>query len=369
MNTIEDGGGFFGRTRQIQEVIAILSDPVTPDRCLVVEGAPALGKTYFLREIAREIAQRFAPGVDGASPPVRVCFYTSTDLPETLNPEETFAASEVAYQLIARLWACVRDLFGPESPGEPPPLTHESLQEQLHKIALKLKELHESGSTQLLVLVLDGLDEISVAMLTQFELEFAGRLFDHHTVRLLSARRVQSTAHRWRLPSIRGAMRIVPLDPFDAPDQQVDALLAPRERGYATLHDLLQHYQWTNAGVNYALAQAYLREDTITEVTISAALDLLLTAPLLGSAAPITRQRLGDIVHRLLLPRQRDMVPRYEIDQLFSSLMPYDRQTFLAELFQRGVAFPDGSRVKVHPEIIELCHELQDRNITYGYQR
>lgn len=354
---------FRGRRAQLPAIVDELrSQEPSKYRCITIEGAPSLGKTWFLHRVADDLRAPRGTPPDGGAPEARVCFVRSSDLrPIDDGPFET---SGCAYALLTRLWACIHDLIDPQTPT-PPTFTTEPLSTQLNQIQLALKA---DDPRHRLVLIVDGLDEITVPMLSDFERQFVSVLFESQAVRILCSRRIKSYDHRWRELRIKRAERRHDLEPFDAPEEQINDVLRDLGAGktFADLKDELQHYSWQNPGVNELLAQFFAHDQTITSEAVICCLDQLLESDLGGEVPAETRQRLGDIVVALW-PRAHPEVPRLDIESVLGNLQPSQRDDFLGSLQVRGIIRIEGISIIIPIDIVELCLELKTRGVRYGY--
>src|SRR5204862_1798346 len=110
----------------------------------------------------------------------------------------------------------------------------------------------DEADLPVLLIIIDGMDEIDIDTLRLFEFQFVHELFRNPRVRLLASRRINNTTHQWRKPLIKQQNTILTLDPFDSSEEQ--ALYIIRSRGsrlsFQDLHKRMRFYSWLNPGAN-----------------------------------------------------------------------------------------------------------------------
>ena len=358
------GDGFFGRDDLIVDLVGQLRAPNPVYRCLMVEGAPSLGKTWLLRRVAEELRAPTILTQAFVSGPARVCYFDRSDLVNANQAGMPFEESPCAYELLSKLWASTYDLINPQQ-AAPAPFANKPLPTQLYQI---VSSLNPSRAEQQVILVVDGIDEIEVPKLELFERQFAAPLFENVALRLLCSRRAKSTEHRWRELKIKRVEQRLDLPPYDGTDAQLTDLfrMLGAAGSPASLRQLTTAYAWKNPGVNFLLLHAIHQDGKITSATLRECLDLLLTAILLKPLSDQTRRHLGAVVSELW-PITDNRVRRREVAEVLAELMPGACDLFIGELQQRGAARVEGIMVSIHADIVELCRELEAKGERYGH--
>lgn len=358
-------GLFHGRKPEVQAILDSLRSATADKdrrRCIIIEGPSGQGKSWVLSMVDHLASTDRTLGL-------RTCLLTSKFLK---------ARGVEPAKLICLVWRTLHDLIPePLSPaalyGLPPDaLTDELLAAHLtpdlnptplYRIQ---QALQQQEQPVYLTLIVDGMDELNPDLLGKLELEFISELFTVPQVRLLSARRIDSPNHMWRLSALRkqrmgfsdgdgpdvrsGIWQLGPLDPEAAILQIEDRRAAS---GIALSADELRAqidtYEWRSPGVNKALIEAIARDhDGVTASAIERGLREIMNDPQLEPIGDQNFERLKLLVRRYNSQMKAGGLDDRAIEQHLRMLATGDR--LLAELTKLR---------RARPRQAEQIHELE----------
>jgi len=382
---------FFGREQITEQIIRLLLDLDADKKnhsSVMVEGPGGRGKTRLLDHVC---ALLIAPAYNAQ---VVVCAWSVTPTFEHLpNDERRW------HKLIAMLCQHLRDHSAFAQTDWPLDLEQPSASEAQWEAAIHaypaenlLADIaRRLGEANILcLLVVDGIEEMSAELCTDFETKLLVPLFRTPLMRLLASRRVDNVTHRWRKHVIRSKTRVRPLESFDdevghavgtvtAPfssndprTQQIgfvlgSAGLSPKEseeHGSRFLDDKQgrAYYSWGNPGLNECLAQGALAHPShqFTRELVERCLRGRLTAPQPELAPPNPAWNdafIFDALQRIVKQHGSAIQSGVERLSLAESLgMAFnDASKFLGHLQSCGVGTNNSNATfSCHREFVEL---------------
>ena len=373
-----DPEGFFGRDDLVEHIIKTLADPQAEQqrsRAMLVQGPASRGKTWLLCRVHEWLSDsaRYRPllaekGVDRLA----VCFFKGDDFQshERAYPDEQ--VQELIHHLLAMLWEALHA----HCPGLPWPrnIQTDKPSERRAGILDMLKGSHHQTLQNLitaqidqvelpvLIIILDGMEEIDPGLLKNFEFEFLHELFRNPRLRLLASRRVDSPAYVWRKPLIKLQNKVFPLTPFQSSDEQIAHLIGPEkpQSDVEAIKDQMKMYTWGNPGANAFLVDCARKNgDQIAEECIQTCLEHLMRSA--GQSEPID-PRYFDYVRQMATQFygiHSQGIGRDKLNQVLGGASDHDRDTILGHLQSRGIGyFGKSGNYVLHPEFVELFQEL-----------
>lgn len=363
-----ESAGFFGREDIVARIIDVLRDPQADQlrqRAVLVEGPAGRGKTWLLCRIHEQLQSDVA-----------VCFFKGTDFaPRHIEWSEQ-AIEELTRQLLARLLDVVH-AYCPTLPW-PRDTAHDTDTERLAKIVQLLGQWQPQNLLQLisatidadklpiLLIILDGMEEIEAEILKIFEFKFVHELFRNPRVRLLASRRIKSITHQWKRPLIKQQKKDIVLDMFDSPEDQIAYLFQTKGATEAPSVEFKQQmttYTWFNPGANAQLVGcAMANNNLITHDCIRACLIELMQS--VRDPSSITAIEFEYIYRMATQFADIDTVgvARHLLNSVFDDVNDKKRDEFLGYLQSRGIGFfgESGSYI-LHSDFVQLFRELHSR--------
>lgn len=381
-----DNDGFFGRDQFIVRIIDTLtgSGATASYRSILVEGPSQRGKTWLLQKIAHQLEVNLPCEVI-------VCLFEGRTFPKeraipaVLTSAGSFSDGELANRLFSQLWTvvyrCCGTLPWPTGLDQSDPELWGKIQQFLKQYTPSklIEELHEKidqANIPILLIILDGMDEVEEQLLKVFEREFMAVLFRNPRVRLLASRRVDSINHRWRTPIIRLQNKFEKLERYDGPEEQpanpqakqIKHLLSTSSLTFKNLQrQMVSAYPWASPGANaFLVRRARAHGGVITDKDIRDCLQYLMRS----SRDPNpTDNQIDDQTFDYIARMIKDFpdidtqgAPRYEINDVLGGMSDKERDAFLGRLQDRGIGnFGNSGNYFIHTDFVELFGELQAR--------
>jgi hypothetical protein len=375
-----DSAGFVGREDIVTYIIDMLygyRDNPLKSRGFLVDGPSKRGKTWLMRRIEESLHS------DGKALKVVVCLFEGRDFTGAQSLSE-----DLTCDLLSRLFIVAHNhisellpLFG---------ITDEdTLEERYEKIRSKyqyfgtarlLAEIRSNiKEPTLFIIIVDGIDEIHVDVLSSFEKEFIVPLFRNNQVRLLASRRIDSLEHRWR----EHVVRIRLSEPFILEQfvqkeyqPQIEQLITQKDLNIS-FEDLCNQmkgfYSWGNPGANAFIVEKMAYNDNnkqmntdqttlISKEDIRDCLIYLMSSPRDPTMIDdLSFERVGQMIMRF--PKIAAVgAPRHLLNDLFGGVTDQARDAFLRQLQDRGIGYFDTSgNYIIHADFVELFRELHAR--------
>jgi len=364
---------FIGRNPLVADLVATLIDPAADQqrkRSVILSAPAKRGKTWTLRRVEEVLYSHgnIAP-----------CFYTGDDFQNQSAP----AFPILSFDLLCPLWKKVHQLV-PNLPWPKTILPQDTTEEQHQKLlaylrgfplAHLLEAIHTRTNNDhpdlLIVLILDGMDEIATDILHAFEREFVAPLFRHKRVRLLASRRIVNPSQSWSEFRPKLQTRHQDLEGFDSSREQIKRLL--KNHGVSTncAHFQAQmktKYSWSNPGANHFLVRCASRHGGILEkACIEGCIRCLIQASRPLDPARLSLSDDDVILYIGLMVKQFSAIEklgaaRPDLNAIFGGVSDDQRDEFLNHFQERGIGYlGDQNNFIIHSDFVELFLELQKR--------
>ena len=362
-----DSDGFFGRGDIVKSIIETLTNPLADQRrqrAILVEGPACRGKTWLLRRIHERILAEHTGQI-------AVGFFAGDSLDTSKSGQPPQSSHTVLLKVLVALWDVVHH-YCPNLPW-PSDIRSDNDETRFAKIAQWLQGSQPQTLLQLiseqidavdlpvLLLILDGMEEIDADVLKMFEFEFVQELFRNPRVRLLASRRVSNTTHQWRKPLIKQQNNPIVLEPFKSPEQQIEYLIQVKGASisFTDLKARMKYYTWMKPGANAFLFNCALDGiQHLSTACIRECLEYLMLST--RDAQPIDDLAFEYIRQMATLFSGIDVqgVARHKLNSVFG-MSDRGRDEFLGQLQGRGIGyFGNGGNYILHSDFVELLREL-----------